>query len=611
MNPADFWIVGWVIAGSILLYPAGNMPYIDALFFASGSSTQSGLNTIDLNKINTYQQMVLFFIPMFCNPITINSSVVFLRLYWFEKRFQHIAREAKNRRKTMSTSRSQMKGDRSLDQEERGVNGRSIVVMHDTMRARGSTGVATGAELHMMPADKQNAANDSDLNITPPQGTSEKTLADSRHSRRNSMSDAEGAGLPNPLPNEPQIRFVQQVKRSDGMEDEQLHQPRQWSRQDHIAFLERQRNPEDKGVLRIPGPRDQDAGMAPESIDEEDSVAQNVLRRESTLDPRHDGIAKEQSERQPSADDTAIDDGPEPAIRPPRRNITIAEPHRPMTEATKHVVEDVTAAKHALGVLRLRVPRLAHGETHEDSRLHNTHSRSRTMSFNGIKRVMTRDPTEDMPYLSWEPTVGRNSAFVDLSEQQREELGGIEYRSLKSLALILVCYFWGFWFFGVVCLAPWIVHSKTYGPIVDNDAISRKWWAFFNANSAFTDLGYTLTPDSMMSFGTAIWPLLSMSFLIIIGNTGFPIMLRFIIWVTTKYVPRNSGVWEELMFLLDHPRRCFTLLFPSTATWWLFWILVILNGVDLLFFIILDVSPISCIPVIPRGLMTNSSAILS
>jgi hypothetical protein len=79
-----------------------------------------------------------------------------------------------------------------------------------------------------------------------------------------------------------------------------------------------------------------------------------------------------------------------------------------------------------------------------------------------------------------------------------------------------------------------------------------------------------------------------MSFLILIGNTAFPIMLRWTIWLASKLVPQGSGIWEELKFLLDHPRRCFTLLFPSHATWWLFWILVLLNGVDLLFFIILD-----------------------
>lgn len=31
--------------GSILLYPAGEVAYVDALFFASGAATQSGLNT--------------------------------------------------------------------------------------------------------------------------------------------------------------------------------------------------------------------------------------------------------------------------------------------------------------------------------------------------------------------------------------------------------------------------------------------------------------------------------------------------------------------------------------------------------------------------------------
>ena len=93
----------------------------------------------------------------------------------------------------------------------------------------------------------------------------------------------------------------------------------------------------------------------------------------------------------------------------------------------------------------------------------------------------------------------------------------------------------------------------------------------------------------MISFQGAVLPLFLGSFLIIIGNTGFPCMLRFIIWISSLVVPRNSGIWEEFQFLLDHPRRCFTLLFPKNATWGLFWILVGLNTLDVLFFIVLDV----------------------
>src|SRR5699024_9193156 len=55
-------------------------------------------------------------------------------------------------------------------------------------------------------------------------------------------------------------------------------------------------------------------------------------------------------------------------------------------------------------------------------------------------------------------------------------------------------------------------------------------------------------------------------------------------------MPKGSAKWEELKFLLDHPRRCFTLLFPSKANWWLFWVLIGLNGIDLIFFIILDLN---------------------
>lgn len=45
---------------------------------------------------------------------------------------------------------------------------------------------------------------------------------------------------------------------------------------------------------------------------------------------------------------------------------------------------------------------------------------------------------------------------------------------------------------------------------------------------------------------------------------------------------------ETLNFLLDHPRRCFTLLFPSRPTWILFGILFVMNTIDVIFIIVLD-----------------------
>jgi len=42
---ADSYMIGLTLLGSIILYPMKNMAYIDALFFAAGAATQSGLNT--------------------------------------------------------------------------------------------------------------------------------------------------------------------------------------------------------------------------------------------------------------------------------------------------------------------------------------------------------------------------------------------------------------------------------------------------------------------------------------------------------------------------------------------------------------------------------------
>ena len=38
-------MVGLIIICSVMIYPAGGLRYIDALFFAAGTTTQSGLNT--------------------------------------------------------------------------------------------------------------------------------------------------------------------------------------------------------------------------------------------------------------------------------------------------------------------------------------------------------------------------------------------------------------------------------------------------------------------------------------------------------------------------------------------------------------------------------------
>lgn len=506
---------------------------------------------------------------MLGNPITINSFVVILRLYWFEKEFQEVAKQANKGRRTMSFSKTftrAMTVDRDLDIEERGVGNRDIVVMHGG-DGRNGNGIGNGA------------AEVDQLNKRDPEATRSSTESITKNSTGQSSSTAEAPNAVN-TPQQPQIKFADQVKRSNGMKDGRLSTP--VDANEHIAILQRQRNPENTAVLRIPGPRDADAGFSPEEVDANEVLLSQTLSRNSAFNGSENGAGKDESHP-----------------HPPKRNITIQEPDRKPNTPVNHVIEDANAAKSvfsSLGGLNRR-QRKDSAATHK-SDPHVPRERSGTL--NKVRTFLTQDKDKDdgVPYLSWQPTVGRNSVFVDLSEEQREELGGVEYRSLKSLAKILILYNVGFNSLAFIGLIPWILRNPAYGKVVTDAGQGRVWWGFFTAGSAFADLGFTLTPDSMVSFQSASWPLFFMSFLIIIGNTGFPIMLRVIIWCTSKWVPAGSGIYEETKFLLDHPRRCFTLLFPSVATWWLLGILVVLNAVDLIFFIILDVSWMSYLYII-------------
>ncbi|KAF2196523.1 potassium transport protein TRK1/TRK2 [Delitschia confertaspora ATCC 74209] len=552
------YLVGWTLVGSIMLYPAGGMAYIDALFFASGSATQSGLNTIDVNNLHLYQQVVMMLIACVCNPIFINSFVVFVRLYWFEKRFQNLVQEARNFRRTRTRSRtkSEAKGDneRNLDNEEAGVGNREIIVL------RNADGKAKGRKIEdMEDALNLDGAND---NSAESSGAADATTTES--SQEASAKEQYNQPFHRDIVFADEVKPAHSFRRGSGSILERV--PDQRSKEHHIAFVENQRNPKDKGALRIPGPRDFDRGLVPERVEEDD---ERTLQKETSNELDGAQEAREQSMLNKPPTELNADD------HPFKRNITIDEPDHPRRLGT------------ALSAFQFGSRSKT---TEKDYSAMHLRQRARTKTFSSFISAKTQQEDDPMPYLSWTPTVGRNSAFVDLTEEQREELGGIEYRSLKLLLIILVCYYVGFHLLGMVCLLPWVVRERKYVSMLDGAGVSPVWWGFFTPASMFNDLGFTLTPDSMISFQYAALPLLLGTFLIIIGNTGFPCMLRFVIWILERCAPRGSGVWEELRFLLDHPRRCFTLLFPSSANWWLFWVLVLLNGIDLIFFIILDLN---------------------
>lgn len=603
------YMVGMTIAISIMLYPSKTIPYLDALFFAAGSATQSGLNTVNVNQLNTYQQVVMTLATCICTPIFINTVVVFIRLYWFEQRFEHVVQQIREQRKSRprsisSRSRSQMREDKhekrddNLSKLEAGVNGRRITIVRESLNPGGMNGAPEKADerrrqlleklgmdnitqcVDSTPessrtdsvegTDRDTGSEATTLHASYPRGSPSQTPQSTPQPtpQKPEASSLSFMGLPPRLHRE--ITFADEVHKNDEVSQSNAslaHVPEHRDISKHVEFLQRQQsNAKKSGALYIPGPRDFDRGRVPEEMDNDMTISRLHTRTSFNAG----------SDRSPSVEERRADFSNGDSSK---RGITIAVPDHPAHRDHRDVDEKDRNDDDRSGLRRRGSIKL--GER----------TRSIAQTWTSITQTMTQTKVEEpMPYFAWSATTGRNSLFLDLTQEQREELGGIEYRALKTLAKILISYFVGFHVLGMMVLLPWILHTPKYKNVVLDIGQSPGWWGVFTPASMFNDLGFTLTPDSMIQFQNSVLALLFGSFLIIIGNTGFPCMLRFIIWSLSKMVSRDGELWEELRFLLDHPRRCFTLLFPSKATWWLFWVLVLLNGIDLIFFIILDLN---------------------
>ncbi|EKG18257.1 Cation transporter [Macrophomina phaseolina MS6] len=186
--------------------------------------------------------------------------------------------------------------------------------------------------------------------------------------------------------------------------------------------------------------------------------------------------------------------------------------------------------------------------------------------------------------------IGRNSQFHHLTEEERQALGGAEYKAIKFLSVIVPLYFVLWQLLSCIGLGAYVAINRPSTALTNG---LNPWWVgAFNAVSAFNNSGMSLLDANMTAFQTAYYMLLTMGLLILAGNTCYPIFLRLIIWTIRKLLPTSEG-WDDLrhtlQFLLDHPRRCYTNLFPSQHTWWLLLSVITLNAIDWAAFEILNI----------------------
>jgi hypothetical protein len=89
--------------------PAHSVRFIDALFLVVSAMTLSGLGTINLSTVNTFQQVLLFLLIMMGSAIFVSGFVVHVRKRAFEKKFRIVIererRKDGTRRRTTSLQR--------------------------------------------------------------------------------------------------------------------------------------------------------------------------------------------------------------------------------------------------------------------------------------------------------------------------------------------------------------------------------------------------------------------------------------------------------------------------------------------------------------------------
>lgn len=586
-----FYVISMSFLLSVIVFPISSFRYIDILFLMSGACTQAGLNTINLNELKLSQQILVYIMCTLTTPIFIHGLLLFLRLYWFERHFDNIKETSKlnskmRRSATLAKTRTSADSTRVNTVVNQGIGLRpasrprsptnneyqnSSGLSHQE-NSTSSSPIEMEKDMHYSePSDDEDLGVGADV---PPRLVDR--LGDQESGDPLHVDDSSPIGQKLPGGGIKFGNLPHPSKRTIEIEPSDMYKS--------IAMMARNRREsqadDDVLVIKLPGEIERDS-LGPIFTSKGRGIGGRKwkLRRSHWLSLKKTLSGSSGGIRRPSGLFADVEDDISDYVGDEGEDNDYASVD---SEAENDIA--VTDSEAEAGAPRTSLAfDLGQGPRRSRARSKDEEDGAYGLDTGGLlSRVMSTN------YLSWTPTIGRNSAFVRLTEEQKEELGGVEYRAIKLLTKILVAYYIGFHVVAFIMYVAFIKSRGDYASQIREIGVSPVWWGFFTAQLVFNDLGLTLTPNSMATFSLNAFILVISCFFIVVGNTGFPIMLRFIIWLLFKAAKPLLLYKESLGFLLDHPRRCFTLLFPSVPTWWLFFILVVLNATDLILYIILD-----------------------
>ncbi|EKM53378.1 uncharacterized protein PHACADRAFT_211077 [Phanerochaete carnosa HHB-10118-sp] len=617
-----FFTFAPLIASGIFYASNGehHISYIDALYNCVSAVTVCGLATIDLSSLTPWQQVILFILMCMGSPVVVSWVMVYVRREFFASKFRHVV-------ETELARRVANKVDAPVEihlvpwwkRATRVLTGRNLSTIPEATSSTGST--TREREL-----DKDKERNHAAVNRLRPEmirrmNDAPKLINPSGYISEGHTPEIPSAGLPDP-PHPLSLGTSEFEVLAEDTLQETKEEARRQLNHSSISCSEDSIDRE-KGKHELQGsPSKNNAPTSGQTFmprirqnTGEDGLP-HTQTIEFALGPRPDRDQNEQ--------------GTDPLAPTEFRFPNPSSPRMRRTSLPRIGTLPHTATMPRTGTL----PRTATTHTYRSMRTKHRGfggfpmpdqivSRVMNYFFPGLRRQLTRTLTvprtqtivsqragsvvgpdvRAVPYISFEAVVGRNSAFQQLTRDQIEELGGVEYRALTALLWIVGGYHILSQLLAFTVIAPYMSLSRWHSdfvPPAEHRPVSSTWFSLFQVVSSYTNTGMSLVDQSMVPFQTAYPMILFMVFLIFAGNTTFPIFLRFTIWIISKLVPHNSRLSETIHFLLDHPRRCFIYLFPSHQTWFLLSVVLALNLTDWFFFLVLDLGN-PAVTVVPTG----------
>lgn len=542
---------------SAVLYASNGqtkISYIDALFNSVSAMTVCGLATVDLSSMTGWQQVILFIQMSLGSPVAVSWFMVYLRRHYFAKKFEHLVTAAAGK----ATHSPHIKKPATSWPKRLAVLFRLTTLAADSKSDDSSDGKGPHQDSYApkrLRVDMIRRMADAPVPVNPSGWISGGIVPATRSSnvsppenRRLSFAEAD-----------PNIRNTQMKSPSPSAPVQSSSKSRR---------------------LSDPGERTQPSA-GPLHRFETIAAPSQHLHSTQTIEFAPTP-ARVRQERWP-----ALSAG----IRTDARSF---RPSMNLTMGDRHTIRSLKNS----GFGGFPMP-------HEilQSLFH--------LFFPGIRRQITKTVTiprtttitslhgknimsgaKPVSYVSFDAVVGRNSTFPLLTNEQLEELGGVEYRALNALLWIVAGYHLSVQIIAYVIVAPYMNIPKwqdNFVPPALHRSVPPPWFSLFQTVSAYTNTGMSLVDTSMVPFRTAYPMIIVLIYLVLAGNTCFPIFLRFWIWILAKLVPERSRASETLHFLLDHPRRCFIYLFPSHQTWFLLTIVITLNLTDWFSFLVLDI----------------------